>query len=137
MSIQELSSKFKGFQFHTDYLLAILILIVSCLSFYLGRSSMRQKPESAIQTLPTVINSTETHQSFTSNTETSTPQTEPKPLPVDDKQGTYVGSKKGTKYHLPWCAGAKRIKEENKIWFSTKEDAQKAGYTPATNCKGI
>lgn len=49
----------------------------------------------------------------------------------------YVGSKNGTKYHLPWCAGAKQIKEENKVWFSSKTEAEKAGYSPASNCKGI
>ena len=51
--------------------------------------------------------------------------------------GSYVASKSGTKYHLPWCSGALRIKEENKIWFQTKEEALRAGYTPAANCKGI
>lgn len=51
--------------------------------------------------------------------------------------GQYVGSVKGTKYHLPWCPGAKTIKEENKVWFASKEEAEKAGYTPAGNCKGI
>lgn len=49
----------------------------------------------------------------------------------------YVGSKNGTKFHLLTCPGAKQIKEENKVFFATKEDAQKAGYTPASNCKGI
>lgn len=62
---------------------------------------------------------------------------------MDDQEGevaveqAYVASKTGTKYHLPTCAGAKQIKEENKVWFSTKEEAEAAGYTPATNCKGI
>ena len=51
--------------------------------------------------------------------------------------GTYVASKSGTKYHLPGCSGAKRIKEENKVWFDTKEQAAAAGYTPASNCPGI
>lgn len=50
---------------------------------------------------------------------------------------TYVGSKSGSVYHFPWCSGAQRIKEENKIWFSSKEEAQLAGYRPATNCKGL
>lgn len=49
----------------------------------------------------------------------------------------YVASKNGTKYHLPTCSGAKRIKEENKIWFESKQEAEKAGYEPAKNCKGI
>lgn len=51
--------------------------------------------------------------------------------------GKYVASKSGTKYHLPTCSGAKRIKEENKVWFQTKEEAQAAGYEPAANCKGL
>lgn len=49
----------------------------------------------------------------------------------------YVASKNGTKYHLPTCPGAKRIKEENKIWFDSKAEAEQAGYEPAKNCKGI
>lgn len=51
--------------------------------------------------------------------------------------GQYVASRTGKKFHLPWCPGALQIKEENKIWFATKADAEKAGYTPAANCKGI
>jgi hypothetical protein len=49
----------------------------------------------------------------------------------------FVASKSGTKYHYPWCPSALKIKEENKIWFSTREEAEKAGYTPAANCKGL
>ena len=51
--------------------------------------------------------------------------------------GKYVASRSGTKYHLPWCSGAKRIKEKNKIWFETEEAARAAGLTPAANCPGI
>lgn len=53
------------------------------------------------------------------------------------KQGLYLASKSGTKYHRPSCPGAKRIKEENKIWFNSKEEAERAGYSPAKNCNGI
>jgi hypothetical protein len=53
------------------------------------------------------------------------------------QDGRYVASKNGSAYHLPWCSGAARIKEENKIWFATKEEAEAAGYRAASNCKGI
>ncbi|MDP2676619.1 MAG: Ada metal-binding domain-containing protein [bacterium] len=49
----------------------------------------------------------------------------------------YVGSKNGSVYHLPGCSGASRIAEENKIWFSSKEEAENLGYRPAKNCEGI
>jgi hypothetical protein len=51
--------------------------------------------------------------------------------------GQLVASRTGSKYHLPWCSGAQSIKEANKVWFSSKEEAERAGYAPATNCRGI
>ncbi|HEY9583131.1 MAG TPA: hypothetical protein VJK09_02360 [Candidatus Paceibacterota bacterium] len=49
----------------------------------------------------------------------------------------YVASKSGTKYYLPACAGVSRIKEENKIWFATKAEAEARGLSPASNCPGL
>lgn len=40
----------------------------------------------------------------------------------------FVGSKNSNKYHLPSCQWAKRIKPENRVCFSTKEEAEKRGY---------
>ena len=57
--------------------------------------------------------------------------------PVLSTVGKYVASKNGTKYYLATCSGAKRIKDENKIWFASVEDAKASGRTPASNCKGI
>jgi hypothetical protein len=51
--------------------------------------------------------------------------------------GQYVASKNGQAYYLPWCGGASRINEENKVWFASKEEAEAKGYRPAKNCKGI
>jgi len=48
-----------------------------------------------------------------------------------------VGSKKGTKYHLPTCSGAKNIKPENLITFSSITEAERAGYQKAANCPGL
>ena len=45
-----------------------------------------------------------------------------------------VVSKNSDKYHFTWCLGAKRIKEENKIWFENEVAAQAVGYTKAGNC---
>ncbi len=59
-----------------------------------------------------------------------------KPL-NEPNTGLYVGSKSGSKYHLPNCPGAQRISAENKVWFASKEDALAKGYTPAANCKGL
>jgi len=52
-------------------------------------------------------------------------------------QGQYVASKNGKAYHYPWCPGALKIKDENKIWFGSREGAEKTGYKPAVNCPGL
>jgi len=51
--------------------------------------------------------------------------------------GQVVGSKNSTKYHFPWCGGAKQISPQNLVTFASAEAARAAGYTPAANCKGL
>lgn len=48
-----------------------------------------------------------------------------------------VASKLGSKYFYPDCSGAKSISEANKITFASPDEAKKAGYAPAANCKGL
>jgi hypothetical protein len=47
----------------------------------------------------------------------------------------YVGSKNSDKYHLPDSGTAKNIKEENKVCFSSKEEAESKGYTAGSSVK--
>lgn len=49
----------------------------------------------------------------------------------------FVASRNGKKYYYAWCESANVIKEQNRIWFSTQEEAERAGYEPAANCKGL
>jgi hypothetical protein len=128
MSIQELSLKFKGILQNTDIQLSILIVVVSLSSFLLGRASIGE-------ITPKIMTENQKAQVFEPKSVLMSEAT-PTPAQADEKTG-YVASKNGTKYHLPWCGSAKSIKEENKVWFATKEEAEKAGYTPASNCKGI
>ncbi len=51
--------------------------------------------------------------------------------------GEVIASRTGDKYHLPTCSGAKSISAKNKITFPSIEEARKAGYLPAGNCKGL
>jgi len=47
----------------------------------------------------------------------------------------FVGSKNSDVYHIPSCGYAGRIKSENKIWFSSSQDARNHGYRPCKVCK--
>lgn len=48
---------------------------------------------------------------------------------------TIVASKKGTRYHFVWCKSAASIKEENKIYFKTEEEAKATGRTLSSSCR--
>lgn len=48
--------------------------------------------------------------------------------------GNFVASINGKAYYPANCEAAKRIKEENRIWFVSKEEAEADGYKPAQNC---
>lgn len=54
---------------------------------------------------------------------------------LGQKEKKYVASKNGKMYYTPNCGGASRIKSENEIWFSSKEDAEKSGYVLSSTCK--
>jgi hypothetical protein len=41
----------------------------------------------------------------------------------------YVVSKTGKQYHLPRCIWARRINENNQMWFESEKAAEKRGYT--------
>jgi len=138
-NIQEISQKFKSLLTLPDMAIGILIFVVGLGSFALGRISADDSPSERI---PVHEESLVIGAGDTQGPQVGSPSTVATPEVATttkgpEKEGGYVASKNGTKYHLPWCSGALRIKEENKVWFQTKEEAQAQGYAPAANCKGI
>jgi len=53
---------------------------------------------------------------------------------TENQKCAYVASKNSDKYHLPTCQFAQKIKPENKVCFSSKEEAESRGYQPAKCC---
>jgi hypothetical protein len=119
-----------------DVLLIFSVVLLGVISFGLGRLSVMTDTDGGIalcevpaQQVATVLSA--------SSSEMTTQNLQPGTDAMGAGKGTYVASKNGTAYHFPWCSGAQRIKEENKIWFATKEEAKQAGYRPAGNCEGL
>jgi hypothetical protein len=50
-------------------------------------------------------------------------------------ENMFAASKSSNKYHHKDCSTWKRIKPENLIWFSTREQAEAAGYEPTACTK--
>ncbi len=117
-SIKEIVGKIK--RFYTDMqieiLFVIIIILVGFSAFGLGRISVFNERKENIKLL------------YNNNLDLK---------PDVNIYGSVVASKSGKKYHYPWCSGANRIKESNKIWFKSIQEAKKAGYMPAGNCKGL
>ncbi|HEY4502652.1 MAG TPA: hypothetical protein VJH21_02365 [Candidatus Paceibacterota bacterium] len=109
-----------------ELFVVLLIVLIGLMSFGLGRLSALEKGRTHVRIIDPVAQRASV---LEQNSNGSTSDTV--------SSGSFVGSKNGSKYHFPWCSGAQRIKEENKIWFSTKEEAERAGYTPAANCPGL
>ena len=105
--------------------ISLIIILVAILSFGIGRLSMIGKLREPIKI--------EYDEAIVTKPQTNTNQSATA-LNALNKEGIVV-SKNGSKYHYSHCAGAKQIKEENKITFDTKESAEAAGYTLASNCK--
>ncbi len=132
MSIKEFVEKSKGFiEKDRDIFIAIIIVLVAFGSFGLGRLSKTEelKTPISIENMGASVLEVKTGSKLSSNKESLSPSPQ--------GGGFYVGSKNGSKYHHPWCGGAKRIKEGNKVIFNTIEEAREAGYSPAGNCKGL
>lgn len=135
--ITELAKKIKAFfeANKKDLFLAALVFLIGLASFGLGRLSVLW-PEKE----PIVIENQESgimNQENADATVTQQPRNSSFTIPNSAPAGRYVASKNGSSYHLPDCPGAKQIKEENKVWFSAAEEAQRAGYKPAGNCPGL
>lgn len=108
-------------------LVVLGLVVVSIASFAGGRASVPQVESKSISGVSQQVKSAE----IPVVVENSMPE-----LPITEEGvGTFVASKTGKKYFPVNCAGAKRIKDQNKVTFGSSLEAEKAGYTPAKNCK--
>ena len=128
-----------------DVFTVAIVVLVGISSFSLGRLSKANEQAglkilsnasqiqegAALSALPeeanTVIqNSVDTNSSVTSHQLPS----------VSSNVGkAYFASKRGHKYYSVGCSAGKTIKQENRLYFSTKEEAEKKGYSLSSSCK--
>lgn len=111
---------------HKDRILVLVgFLLVATVAFESGflRGKMSSSPPLVIS-IPKSSNEEEGKQTLTS------PGTEVISQEMKKNEScSFVGSRNSNKYHKTTCAVAKRIKEENKICFTSAEDAEKRGYS--------
>lgn len=141
MTIPEVLSRFKSWfrSLPESVPLVILMVLVGTASFGLGRLSALESLREPVSVFRPDGSRVDSGQSEEVILHTATPEVSSLPAAVGSvpDSGEVVGSKNSNKYHLPWCTGAQRISEANKIYFKTIADAEAAGYVPAANCPGL
>lgn len=117
-NIQEFVQKSKGWLEAgiDNWGLILVVLLTGIGSFGLGRLSMLEevRPIVALESAPSLA--------------------QPQALYIG---GLVVASRTGTSYYYPWCLSGAQIAPSNELWFKDEAAAQKAGYKPAKNCKGL
>ncbi len=133
-----MKEKLKSWLLNDQIFYGLLVIFVAITSFTLGRLSIEKAektPQSAVQIIEPIT--------LTATTPlANSAQINSKPPILINSTKTnleneFVASKNGKRYYLKNCAGAKRIKPENLISFESRELAEAAGYTKATNCSGL
>jgi len=127
-----LSRAKEHFNVKEDIFIAIAIILIGLAGFGLGKLSAREQSRGEVQIKPATFVAT-----TTSSAINSAPLSAAAMVAGESAKGLLVASKSGTKYHFSSCPGALQIAEKNKIWFSSYTEAQKAGFSPAANCKGL
>ncbi|HXK31753.1 MAG TPA: hypothetical protein VJZ94_03470, partial [Candidatus Paceibacterota bacterium] len=135
-----------------DVFVLLIVILVGVGAFFLGKMfSIEEKRASELRLIQTggspsggfevgegkVVNTVQVPITASSTAGAGGGEEAERPNTVPALSGAYVASKHGEAYYLPWCGGVKLIREENKIWFATKEEAEARGYRPAANCKGL
>ncbi len=119
-------------------LFVFIVLLVGLASFELGRLSKStsnggvkvEYPNSLPNQSANAINALETTKS-TPVGKTSTGTTYKKST-LD--QQIFFASKRGNKYYPENCPAGKTLKQENRVYFGTRAEAEAAGYTLSSSC---
>jgi hypothetical protein len=124
-----------------DVLVVIIVILLGLGSFELGRlSTGDNNASSGVKIESTGLDSSEGIYQDASVISSSTNDSNLNLLNLNTNFSTtsstknFFGSKRGHKYYTLGCSAGKSIKSENRVYFDTRENAEKAGYTLSTSC---
>lgn len=114
-----------------DILIVTIVILVGLGSFQLGRLSKENSSEGL------KLEYTDQYQSINGINQTANVISK---IPGDEhpdsnsSEKTYFASNRGSKYYSLSCSAGKTIKQENRVYFATGEEAEQAGYTLSSSC---
>ena len=116
-----------------DILIVIIVILVGLGSFELGRLSKTNNsagikieyPDQAAQNSPGLVLGVEASKtSVSQNSSTG----------INSLGKKFFASSRGKKYYPVDCSAGQSIKESNRLWFSTREEAESAGFELSSSC---
>jgi|SRR3989344_5033544 len=108
-----------------DVLVVLIVILVGLGSFTLGRLSKNSSNAGIkIEYIDQTISQGANVVSAINSTEKST---------NDGKN--FFASSRGSKYYPLGCAAGKNIKQENRVYFNTRGEAESAGYELSSSCR--
>jgi hypothetical protein len=114
-----------------DILIVVIVILVGLGSFELGRLSKENGP-SGVKIEYQDQNENQTA-SAVSSVE-SVNKTAPLIQSSNVAGKNYFASSRGSKYYSIGCSAGKTIKQENRIYFGTSDEAERAGYMLSSSC---
>ena len=122
-----------------DILIVIIIILVGLGSFELGRLS-KENSSSGVRILPAQTgeypNQAENQGASAILSENSLQTAIQVPPTIQNSVGkNFFASSRGSKYYTISCSAGKTIKQENRVYFTTGEEAQTAGYALSNSCQ--
>lgn len=114
-----------------DVLMVLIVILVGLGSFQLGRLSK----ENSSSGLKIEYKGTNMPQSLESQPGSPISAfgslSEPKDASLEK---SFFASSRGSKYYSIGCSAGKTIKQENRVYFRTGEEAEASGYTLSSSC---
>ena len=112
-----------------DLMVIIIVILVGLASFGLGRLSSVNKGSGV------KIEYTGSQNLQPANTISSTNNLMSKTVfDTNPNSKNFFASNRGKRYYGVGCEAGKSIKKENRVYFSTASEAEKAGYTLSSSC---
>lgn len=111
-------------------------ILIGGSAYFIGNIQANDSQESAIQIIyPDAI----AVKSRTNSTPTEAIKTQEEITEKKDQKviTNIVASKNGKRYYYSNCSGINRIKQENRIYFNNREEAEAKGLTLASGCKAL
>ncbi len=111
-----------------DVLIVIIVILVGLGSFELGRLS-KEDSSGGVKIEYTDPNTTQTANVVSAVEYSNTTQNS------NSTGKNFFASSRGSKYYSTSCSAGKTIKQENRVYFATGEEAEQAGYILSSACQ--